>query len=298
MTRRLFINARIYPDGIKEILDGAILSENGKIKRIYYDHPQDIEEDTEIIDLKGLNVLPSFVRYIAIIDTSKTYYEALDNYLCKRACFGFIAVFKLHDLNDLALFLKFDKSYFKNSSCLGFHLDFERGDLPLRTIAWLKMNKDIISLSLPYGSDKKTIELLREDMPVFLKPYPSKSSSKADGYWELFKADKPKTNILIEAMLQSQTYLVLSEDEPLDNLRFVAKFHDHRYLLGKNEAYKLLEAGMDFMDIANILSLNFYRLYYRDPLKGALIKGRNADFAIVDNKGAIVCGFKEGRLKK
>ena len=203
MTRRLFINARIYPDGIKEILDGAILSENGKIKRIYYDHPQDIEEDTEIIDLKGLNVLPSFVRYIDIIDTSKAYYEALDNYLCKRACFGFIAVFKLHDLNDLALFLKFDKSYFKNSSCLGFHLDFERGDLPLRTIAWLKMNKDIISLSLPYGSDKKTIELLREDMPVFLKPYPSKSSSKADGYWELFKADKPKTNILIEAMLQS-----------------------------------------------------------------------------------------------
>ena len=300
MSRQLFINAQIYPDGQKAILGGSLLVEDGIIKRLFYQNEN--LEDVEIIDLKNASIIPSFFTYITIESADYYHLQKLEKDLNAKGVFDFVAVMVIDSLKDAQLLTDFMNYEFTLVSCRGLHLIFKQSNLPMDIIAWLNKSKSICSLTLPCDTKTELVAKLREHMPVFFAQNAKKMHNvEVDGYWDLFNIENKvlmaDANIIVTALLNSEGYIKIDNNISADNLKFLCRFHDHRYLLAEAKVKEYLNLGLDLIDIVNITSVNYYSLYKNGQRSGSLTKGKSANFVVIDQNGEMAMKYREGKIQ-
>lgn len=300
MTKTLYTNAHICKDGHTAFEKGALLVEDGKIDKVFYQIPKDIALDVKVIDMQSNYILPSIFSYVSIDDI-----DVQDDFSMSLAIMGvasFVATLSLKGERDIDKLIKFKPNRYKYSKCFGLHLIIDKSDIPDDVCDWLNTSDCIISLSFKPNVDQAVIDIFKKaNRKVFIQNgNQGHISLNIDGYWNLlskhFTYDPFRPNIFSSAMLSEDKYINVEDNLYPDSLKLLFKNHDMRYVLASGSIKSYLDLGLDLMDISNIFALNYYRLYNISKEYGALIHGKQANFIVLDKNYDIIASFVKGEL--
>ena len=264
----LFTNVNIVVDSNKLILNGAIAFKD-TIINIYHNLNDKILKEYEghIFNLKGLNIMPSFVNIIDNKDSKD---------LAKDACFAYIS-------NNLEYH---DDKY---AHFLGYHLDDIKNDQTIMIDNFDNQNQDVIKVL--NHSDLYYDDLINYDFDVIYDLYHYKTG---------FDYLKPG---VVNLAFNNRHYVILKIDDIHDEvLKFTLKTINKSKLIIINDkmsdvAKRLNDLNISFNDIVAYTSQNLYQMLKMRNY-GGLIKGKSSDFIVFDDDFNIIFKIYGGKIIK
>lgn len=285
MSKKLYINANIYPDGIKCFENGSMMIDGPYIKDVTYKKIDNL--DVEVIDLKGASIIPSFVRFID--------YQDLNNLSLEDQMAIKIISFKLMDEDD---FQNYKTSLNDlNLDYLGIHLIIINNDILEYHFDEITRNDKIISLSLNHTIDNSLIHKIKALKKCFVN-YSNDDyfNDDFDAYFDFMNQrttfDKHGSKMFIKGLLSNDKYINLHCDLSDELYQLIFKLTSNKKLLIKDSIKHLLNLNCDFMDIVRVTALNYYDFYGINNEYGKLVKGKLANFMIVKDGQIIEAIYK------
>ncbi|MDO4499977.1 MAG: amidohydrolase family protein [Erysipelotrichaceae bacterium] len=328
MAKYLFTHGHLIIDDRKEFEDGALLVDGDKILDVYpHTNKVEINEECTVIDLHGQLLMPGFfdshTHGLRGVDFNNASNEEIDSISIEYAKKGTTSI--LNSLTDIRNFDNLECEYLR---CLGTHLEGPfisekyKGSHIAKEIDVSLLNDLNNCKQMTIAPELENSELLIEalnkrNIKVMFghsdARYKDIKDYKHDGFTHLFNASSPyhhrDLGLVNLALAEKDRYVeVIAEESHLDlsviklimneidkdKLILVSDSKEDTYLL--NGLKNLRKLGASNTDLVAYSSLNAYRLYGMDKRYGSLIKGRCADFVVLNDDLDVVMTYVKGKI--